>query len=87
MTVLPFPAPPQLSKQTRRQRQATKRITLRQARCLMDGLSFAAESGVLLNTHLIIHWGGTVAGDQSRRRSIREIPLPSRQAVSSQVWN
>jgi hypothetical protein len=29
----------------------------------MDGLAFARESGARLNTHLIIHWGGTLAGD------------------------
>jgi len=29
----------------------------------MEGLSFARESGTPLNTHLIVHWGGTVAGD------------------------
>jgi hypothetical protein len=63
MTVLPFPALPQQSKQTRRPRQPTRRISLRQARCLMGGLSFAREVGTPLNTHLIIHWGGTLAGD------------------------
>jgi hypothetical protein len=30
---------------------------------MMEGLSFAREVGVPLNTHLIVHWGGTVAGD------------------------
>jgi hypothetical protein len=30
---------------------------------MMDGLAFARESGARLNTHLIIHWGGTLAGD------------------------
>jgi hypothetical protein len=30
---------------------------------MMDGLSFAREIGRPLNTHLIIHWGGTLAGD------------------------
>ena len=63
MTVLSFPAPPQQPKQTRRPRQPTRRITLRRARCLMEGLLFARESGTPLNTHLIVHWGGTVAGD------------------------
>jgi hypothetical protein len=29
----------------------------------MEGLSFAREVGPPLNTHLIIHWGGTLAGD------------------------
>jgi hypothetical protein len=29
----------------------------------MEGLSFAREVGTPLNTHLIIHWGGTVASD------------------------
>jgi hypothetical protein len=29
----------------------------------MEGLSFAREIGTPLNTHLIVHWGGTVAGD------------------------
>jgi hypothetical protein len=35
---------------------------------LTAGLSFAAESGVRLNTHLIVHWGGTVAGDDPNGR-------------------
>jgi hypothetical protein len=65
MTVLPFPTQPQQPKQSRRPRQPTRRITLRQARCLMQGLSFARESGTPLNIHLIVHWGGTVAGDDS----------------------
>jgi hypothetical protein len=30
---------------------------------MMEGLSFARERGTPLNTHLIVHWGGTVAGD------------------------
>ena len=30
---------------------------------MMEGLSFAREIGMPLNTHLIIHWGGTLAGD------------------------
>jgi hypothetical protein len=29
----------------------------------MGGLSFARKVGTPLNTHLIIHWGGTLAGD------------------------
>ena len=29
----------------------------------MDGLAFARDLGMPLNTHLIIHWGGTLAGD------------------------
>jgi hypothetical protein len=43
VTILPFPAPPRQPKQTRRPRQPTKRINLRQARRLMDGLSFARK--------------------------------------------
>ena len=31
----------------------------------MEGLSFAREIGAPLNTHLIVHWGGTVAGDDA----------------------
>jgi hypothetical protein len=30
---------------------------------MMEGLFFAREIGMPLNTHLIIHWGGTLAGD------------------------
>ena len=30
---------------------------------MMEGLAFAQEIGLPLNTHLIIHWGGTLAGD------------------------
>ena len=30
---------------------------------MMEGLSFAREIGMPLNTHLIVHWGGTLAGD------------------------
>jgi hypothetical protein len=63
VTVLPFPTPVQQPKQTRRPRQPAKHISLRQARSLMEGLSFAREIGTPLNTHLIIHWGGTLAGD------------------------
>ena len=29
----------------------------------MEGLFFSREIGMPLNTHLIIHWGGTLAGD------------------------
>jgi hypothetical protein len=32
---------------------------------MMEGLSFASEIGKTLNTHLIIHWGGTLAGDDA----------------------
>ena len=32
---------------------------------MMEGLFFAREIGKPLNTHLIIHWGGTLAGDDS----------------------
>jgi hypothetical protein len=32
---------------------------------MMEGLFFAREIGKLLNTPLIIHWGGTLAGDDS----------------------
>jgi hypothetical protein len=63
VTILHFPVPPRQPKQSRRPRQPSRRITLRQARCLMEGLSFAREVGTPLNTHLIIHWGGTLAGD------------------------
>ena len=55
MTVLPFPAPPQKPKQSHRPN--------RQARCLVEGLSFACGRGIPLNTHLIVHWGGTMAVD------------------------
>ena len=58
-------APAERPHQTRRPRQSTKRINLRQARCLMEGLSFAHEIGAPLNAHLIIHWGGTLAGDDA----------------------
>ena len=34
----------------------------------MDGLSFARAIGTPLNTHLIVHWGGTLAGDDSDGR-------------------
>jgi hypothetical protein len=30
---------------------------------MMEGLLFARQIGVPLNTHLIIHWGGTLASD------------------------
>jgi hypothetical protein len=30
---------------------------------MMEGLNFAREIQMPLNTHLIVHWGGTVAGD------------------------
>ena len=30
---------------------------------MMAGLSFAQKIGMSLNTHLIIHWGGTLVGD------------------------
>jgi hypothetical protein len=65
VTVLPFPGPPQQPRQSRRPRRPTKRISLRQARCLAKGLAFARERGAPLNTHLIVHWGGTLAGDDA----------------------
>ena len=65
MTVLPFPSSTRPTKQTRRSRKPTKRINLRQARIMMEGLFFAREIGKPLNTHLIIHWGGTLAGDDA----------------------
>jgi hypothetical protein len=52
-------------KQTRRPRRPTKRTSLSHARNIMKGLSFAREIGVPLNTHLIIHWGGTLTGDDA----------------------
>lgn len=30
---------------------------------MMEGLFFARQIGMPLNTHLIIHWGGTLVGD------------------------
>jgi hypothetical protein len=47
----------------RRSRDATKRITLRQAENLMAALAFAREIGMPLNAHATIHWVGTEAGD------------------------
>jgi hypothetical protein len=35
---------------------------------MMEGLFFAREIGMPLNTHLIIHWGGTMAGDDLEGR-------------------
>ena len=32
---------------------------------MMEGLNFAREIGLPLNTHLIVHWGGTLLGDDS----------------------
>ena len=60
-----FPIQPQPSKQTRGPRKPTKRVSLRQARCMMEGLNFAREMKLPLNTHLIIHWGGTLEGDDA----------------------
>ena len=65
MTVLPFPTQPKTAKQTRRSRRPTKCISLRQARNMMEGLSVAPEIGMPLNTHLIIHWGGTLVSDDA----------------------
>ena len=31
---------------------------------MMEGLAFAQEIGLPLNTHLIVHWGGTLLGDE-----------------------
>jgi hypothetical protein len=66
--VLPFPSSTRPSSQTRRPRRPTKRINIRQARCMMEGVKFARELGTALNTHLIIHWGGTLAGDDADGR-------------------
>ena len=30
---------------------------------MMEGLQFAREAGIPLTAHLVIHWGGTMAGD------------------------
>ena len=32
---------------------------------MLEGLSFAQRIGSSLNTHLIIHWGGTLSGDDT----------------------
>jgi len=32
---------------------------------MMEGLAFAQEIGLPLNTHLIVHWAGTLLGDDS----------------------
>src|SRR5262249_15959259 len=40
----------------------------------MEGLSFAREIGTPLNTHLIVHWGGTVAGDDFHRKLFSKLP-------------
>jgi hypothetical protein len=59
----------------RRSRDATKRITLRQAENMMAAVRFAGEIGTPLNVHATIHWVGTEAGDDpdgSRFAKLRE---------------
>jgi hypothetical protein len=63
VTVLPFTSPVRSPKQSREPRQPTKRISLSHAQNMMEGLFFARQIGMPLNTHLIIHWGGTLEGD------------------------
>ncbi len=64
MIVIPLPTASLPSqKRQRSQRKPNKRITTRQAKNMMEGLDFALETGVSLNAHLTIHWGGTGAGD------------------------
>jgi hypothetical protein len=63
MTVLRFPSQEPGAKKARGSRQPTRRISLRQARSMMDALAFARGIGTPLNTHIIIHWGGTLIGD------------------------
>ena len=63
---VPFPSPPRFSHQNKPAHlDNDKRISLRQARNIMEGLLFAREIGIPLNTHLIIHWGGTLVGDDA----------------------
>jgi len=64
MSVIPLHASALPSpKKPRSPRKPSKRINTRQARNIMEGLAFAREIGTPLIAHLIIHWGGTGAGD------------------------
>lgn len=63
VTVLRFAAQGLPLEQTRGPRRSTKRINTRQARNMMEALAFAREIGTPLNTHLIVHWGGALVGD------------------------
>lgn len=64
MSITPLHATPLPSqKRQRSPRKPSKRINIRQARNMMEGLAFAREIGTPLIAHLTIHWGGTGAGD------------------------
>jgi hypothetical protein len=43
--------------------RATTRISMRQAKSLIEALAFAREIGAPLNAHATIHWVGTQIGD------------------------
>jgi hypothetical protein len=41
---------------------------------MMEGLFFARDIGMSLNTHLIIHWGGTLVGDDADGKLFAKLP-------------
>jgi hypothetical protein len=54
-------------------RQASKRITLRQATNLMEAVAFARDIGMPLNAHATIHWVGTKVGDDPDGRLFAKV--------------
>jgi hypothetical protein len=76
MTALPLQTwAPSKKKRLPRPRHPTKRISMRQAQNMIEGLAFAREIGTPLNAHATIHWVGTEAGDDpdgSRFAKLRE---------------
>src|SRR5713101_3773342 len=74
MTALPLLTPTRTSETTARvARQATKRISLRQAQNLVDAVAFAREIDTPLNAHATIHWVGTKAGDDPDGRRFAKV--------------
>ena len=51
----------------------TKRITLRQAKNLMEAVAYARETGTPLNAHATTHWVGTKLGDDPDGRLFAKV--------------
>ena len=51
----------------------TKRITLRQAKNLMEAVAYARETGTPLNAHATTHWVGTKVGDDPDGRLFAKV--------------
>jgi hypothetical protein len=69
---LPLPLDRVEATKPKRQR-ASKRITMRQATNMMEGVRYARGIGRSLNAHATIHWAGTKVGDDPDGRLLAKV--------------